>query len=81
MRIEVQYFAILAAQIGSSGQTLELDEPATVAAALDALAKQHEIIQTMRSSLAAAVQNTYVSAAHMLNDGDVLAVIPPVSGG
>ncbi|HCA39770.1 MAG: MoaD/ThiS family protein [Phycisphaerales bacterium] len=81
MQIEVQYFAVLADRIGITADTLELSGDATVAAALDALAERHEIIQVMRPSLAAAVDNTYVPPQHRLTDGDILAIIPPVSGG
>ncbi|MBT5383233.1 MAG: hypothetical protein HOL13_10370, partial [Phycisphaerae bacterium] len=36
---------------------------------------------TMRTSLAAAVDTTYVPPQRILHAGDTLSIIPPVSGG
>ncbi len=81
MLIDVQYFAILADSIGSSTDSLELHDGASVSDAIEMLAQRHEIIQTMQTSLAAAVENAYVPPSHPLKEGDTIAIIPPVSGG
>jgi molybdopterin converting factor subunit 1 len=81
MHIDIQYFAVLSATIGCKTESIDVADDATVAAVLDALAEKHAIIDTMRTSLAAAVDTTYVPPQHILHAGDTLSIIPPVSGG
>lgn len=60
---------------------IELDEGATVRDALDGLAQKHEAIATMADCLAVAVNERYCPDDTTLNNGDTIALIPPVSGG
>ena len=77
----ILFFASLAQHLGTQETSLELSDGATVSDALSALEKQFERLLEMRDSLATAVEMEYVSADHVLHDGDELALIPPVSGG
>ena len=81
MQIEVQYFAVLADRIGTRSESIELPEHATVSVAMETLTTRHAVLQTMAGSLATAVGDAYVSTDTVLTEGDVLAIIPPVSGG
>ena len=81
MNCTVLLFAQLAESIGSDRITIELTGGATIADALQELASQYEIIASMRDSLAVAVDDRYCALMTTLNDGDTLALIPPVSGG
>ena len=81
MNCTVLLFAQLAETIGSNRITIELKDGATIEDAIHELASQHEIIGSMRDSLAVAVDNRYCQRTKTLNDGDTLALIPPVSGG
>ncbi len=60
---------------------IELDEGATVRDALDWLAQNHEAIAAMAGCLAVAVNARYRPPSTTLNNGDTIALIPPVSGG
>ena len=81
MNCTVLLFAQLAESIGSDRLTIELKDGATIEDALQELGSQHEIIASMRDSLAVAVGDCYCALTTTLNDGDTLALIPPVSGG
>ncbi len=81
MQCTVLAFAQLAEKLGTDRVSLELPAGSTVAAALDALAADHAPIAQLRPILAVAVNDCYCNESAMLNDGDTLALIPPVSGG
>ena len=81
MRCDVLVFAQLAEAIGSSKLSVEVEDGATVASALLLLAKDHPAIRAMNDRLAVAVNEKYAQRGAVLRDGDVLALIPPVSGG
>ena len=81
MQCTVLVFAQLAEALGTDRVSLELDAGSTVAAALDTLSATHAPIARLREVLAVAVNDCYCNTATTLNDGDTLALIPPVSGG
>ena len=81
MRVTVKLFAILRDRAGVSGLTLDLPRGVTASAATQAVAQQHPAIRDLLPRIALAVNQEYVSTDVVLNDGDELALIPPVSGG
>jgi len=81
MKCTVLLFAHLAESIGSDRLTIELNDGATIADALQELGSRYEIIALMRDSIAVAIDDRYCKRTTSLNDGDTLALIPPVSGG
>ena len=81
MRITVLCFAELAEAIEAAEFTLELPTEADVESALDSICTLHPAVGLRRKTLAVAVNERYASAAHVLQDGDVMALVGPVSGG
>ena len=81
IQIHVKLFALLRDRAGVSEVTLELPDRSTVAAAVEQLMRQVPAVRDLMRSVAYAVNRSYTSADTILNDGDELAVIPPVSGG
>ncbi len=81
MRCHVLLFAQLAEAVGAERLTIDLPEGATVADALAALSKDHEVIATTGNTVAVAVNEQYSATTAVLSDGDTMALIPPVSGG
>ncbi len=81
MRLNVLLFAQLAETVGTDRITLDLPDDSIVADALESLSSEHPGIAKLRNVLAAAVNERYCTVATALNDGDTLALIPPVSGG
>jgi len=81
MRITVKLFAIVRERAGQSELSMEFADAATVAIAAEKLAGQFPQIAQFLSRAAFAVNQNYASRETLLQDGDELAVIPPVSGG
>jgi len=81
MHVNVKFFAILRDRAGVGQTSLELPAQATVSAAVEALAGQFPHIRQPLQRAAFAVNHSYVHGDRILNDGDELALIPPVSGG
>jgi MoaE-MoaD fusion protein len=76
VEVTVRLFAALRERAGAPAVTLELPEGARVRDALDSLAGLAEGVP-----LVLAVNREYASEDHVLDAGDELALIPPVSGG
>ena len=81
MRCQVLLFAGLADTAGTRREEVQLDAGARVIDLMDLLCRSHESIRPLRDRLAVAVNERYVDATTALADGDVVALIPPVSGG
>jgi molybdopterin converting factor small subunit len=54
---------------------------ATVGDVLDRIDDEHLHFKSWRDRTAIAVNHEYVDEGHVLNEGDEVALIPPVSGG
>lgn len=81
MHITVRFFAVQRVQTGLRTFELQLAEGATVAVAWAALVEEMPQLEPASSSVRFARNSGYVDRAEPLNDGDELAVIPPVAGG
>ena len=81
MKCTVLLFAELRELVGRDRLSIELGDRATVADAIEELARNHEAIGKMRGRIAVAVDQRYQPAAATLDDGCTIALIPPVSGG
>ena len=80
MQIRMKLFAILRDRAGISELTLEVPTGTTARQAADKLAKDRPIHEFL-PRVAYAVNMSYVPPDTTLNEGDELALIPPVSGG
>lgn len=79
MRVKVLLFASARRLAGSAELTLEA---APGARAADVLSDPRlASLLAQRASLRLAVNEEFVADGHALKDGDVVAVLPPVSGG
>jgi molybdopterin converting factor subunit 1 len=81
MTIRVRFFAILRDRAGTAATTLDLPADATVQTAAAALIRQFPAIEPYLTRCAYAVNQSYMPSDTPLNEGDELAIIPPVSGG
>ena len=81
MKLRLLYFGIVRERLGRREETLETDSAITVGDLVALLAKSHGSFEIGAGSLRVAVNREYVDNAHVLADGDEVAVIPPVAGG
>lgn len=81
MRISVRLFAMQRQQTGLRQLMLDVPEGATVMTAWRALVTAHPTLEPAGTTVRFARNGVYADGAEQLEDGDELAVIPPVSGG
>jgi molybdopterin converting factor subunit 1 len=80
--VSVLYFAALRDLAGVGEELVQLHAPAsTVAALLGLLEQRHGGLQGRLTSIRVAVNEEFAELSQPLASGDVVALIPPVSGG
>jgi molybdopterin converting factor subunit 1 len=79
--VDVLYFGVLKEFFGGERDRAELAEGATVDDLLELLRGRSPDDLPVWKSLAVAVNREYAGAAAVLQDGDEVALLPPVSGG
>ena len=77
MRVRVLFFGMLKDAFGLESEELEVAEGATVADLLKGFRGRVGFLD----SIAVAVNQEYAQAGVVLKEGDVVALLPPVSGG
>jgi molybdopterin synthase catalytic subunit len=81
MRVRVLFFGMLKDLAGTSSDSLELPDGASVRNVLEYYATHLPRLKTSLTSLAVAVNQHYASAETELKPDDEVALLPPVSGG
>jgi len=81
MKVRVLFFGMLKDLAGKSSEELDLPEGARVRDLLARYATGSLPMMRAMGSLAAAVNQEYAAPETRLNDGDEVALLPPVSGG
>lgn len=80
MHITVKLFALGRDLVGKNELALSLPDGATVQTALDFLNREYPKFRKLTAFMVA-VNMEYAERTAKLQDGDELAIIPPVSGG
>jgi molybdopterin synthase sulfur carrier subunit len=81
-RVSVLYFAGLRDSIGLAEEAVELPEGVrTVGDLCDHLASRHRSYADARAIVRVARNEAFATASERLDEGDVIALIPPVAGG
>lgn len=81
IEVQVRLFARLRELCGRGEIPLELPAGADAGQCFERLVKRHPQLAGHRDRLGVAVNEDYVAWDHLLEDGDVVTFIPPVSGG
>jgi len=81
VRVQVKLFAMLREQAGRSELELEVPPGTTVIALLDYVLPSGERVRRLPPSMLYAVNQQYAPPDKVLEDGDEVAFVPPVSGG
>ncbi len=85
MRIQLLYFGLLKQQMNLSTEALELSPGSSVGQLLRLLGERSTTVAPLFAkaspTLAVAVNREYASADRILQEGDEVALLPPVSGG
>lgn len=81
MIVTVKLFASYRELLGEDELQMEFDHGATVGDALDLLRESYPVLADQGYSPLTACNLQHVSKRHVLQEGDELAIFPPVSGG
>jgi MoaE-MoaD fusion protein len=81
MNITVRYFAIMREQLGKSVESLSMNDGTTAGDIFDIVTRDVPRLAGLRKAVMVMVNEEYVEPGHLLQDGDDVALIPPVSGG
>jgi molybdopterin converting factor subunit 1 len=77
----LRLFAGYREKVGRAEVSIELPEDATVGHLAEEVLRRHPGLARDPERLVVAVNHEYRDHSHTLNDGDEVALIPPVSGG
>ncbi|OLB61927.1 MAG: molybdopterin converting factor subunit 1 [Acidobacteria bacterium 13_2_20CM_2_66_4] len=81
MRVTVKLFARLRDIAGSPELARDVAPGATIGSVWRELAREFPELARYERSISSAVNTDYARMDHVLNDGDEVAFLPPVSGG
>jgi molybdopterin converting factor subunit 1 len=81
MRVTVLFFGVLKEMLAGETQTLDLPRGATVDAVLTHFEGENPQTASIWPALAVAVNQQYAPRNCLLQEGDEVALLPPVSGG
>jgi molybdopterin converting factor subunit 1 len=80
-RLRVLFFSLLRERVGTAALELDVPAGATGGDLLDLLARQYPAVAPLRPVVRLAVNAYYAAESVVLQDGDEVALITPVSGG
>lgn len=80
MKLKILLFGITTDLVGTSTLEIEVPTSSSVAIFKELLVKHYPQLSNIKS-YAIAVNESYASDEALLKDGDIVAIIPPVSGG
>jgi MoaD family protein len=81
VRVTVRYFAAHRDIAGAAEECAELPDGATVSALLAELQRLHPGLGDLRAETLVSVNGGVGAEGTVLRDGDVVSVLPPLSGG
>jgi molybdopterin converting factor subunit 1 len=81
MQTRVLFFGRLKELAGGAEQSIEMGAGATIAELFDRFANQTPALASFRSSVVASRNQEFASWNTVLEPGDEIAFLPPVSGG
>lgn len=79
--VTIRYFASIREAIGQRIEVRELSDRTTAGKLIDTIVTDYPAVEGLSRTSRIMVNHKYADRDHVLNDGDEVALIPPVSGG
>ena len=79
--VTVRLFAVYRERVGAEQVLLNLPAASTVSDVMDEVGRRYPRVASLAGTTMVAVNQEYAEGDHRLQDGDEVALIPPVSGG
>jgi MoaD family protein len=81
VKVRTEFYSRLKEVVGAPALEISLPEKATVNDLFEQLKESYPQLQDFEKSMLFGVGVEFVDRNHVLNDGDVIAIMPPVQGG
>ena len=81
MKVKILYFSSIKDKLKKQAEELEIKENTTIEELLTLLQEKYPEIKDILSNVMIAVNEEYKEKKYNLKNNDVVAIIPPVSGG
>ncbi|MCP4724236.1 MAG: MoaD/ThiS family protein [bacterium] len=81
MKIKIEFFAICKDIANTESIDMDIPEHTDTDSLLDLVINQYPALEKIAKKSAIAVNNSYRKGSISLKNGDVVSIIPPVSGG
>jgi MoaE-MoaD fusion protein len=81
LQVKLLYFAVVREMIGQSQETRVVQPGQTLEDLFEQICVEYPALRRLRPSLLFMVNEAYADPARQVQDGDEIALIPPVSGG
>ena len=81
MKVRAEFYSRLKEIIGASALELFLPENSTVNDLFEQLKENYPQMRDFEKSTLFGIGVEFVDRSYLLNDGDVIAIMPPVQGG
>ncbi len=81
MKVRTEFYSRLREIVGAPALEVELPDDATVHELVEKLCGDYPRLRDFTKSVLFGIGVEFVQANHSLDDGDVVAIMPPVQGG
>jgi len=81
MKVTIRYFAAIREAVGLQSEICDVPDSLTAGDLVDAIVESHPGVKSLQRTSRIMVNHDYAERDRPLNDGDEVALIPPVSGG
>jgi MoaD family protein len=81
MNVRAEFYSRLKEIVGASALELSVPENSTVNDLFEQLTENYPQMRDFEKSLLFGIGVEFVDRSYLLNDGDVIAIMPPVQGG
>jgi molybdopterin converting factor small subunit len=81
IKVRAEFYSVVKEIIDASAFELSLPKNATVNDLFERLKKSYPKLRDVEKSILFGIDVEFVDRTYVLNDGDVIAIMPPVQGG
>ena len=81
MEIKVLFFASYREKSGVRTDAFKISDGSNLKILIDQIIQKFPTLHSDPSKIVAAINEEFCDQTHVLSDGDIVALIPPVSGG
>ena len=78
---QIQLYSLLRSKLNAASVNLETPDEITAGEFMDLVCAEYPLLAPYRSVMRLAVNQVYIQDSQIIQDGDEIAIITPVSGG